>query len=183
MSIPMVDTADRREIDVDQLLSYAKFIAPTTVPPTFRKPLPEELQAQKHDAQDSADAQISNGIATPQEDANPAYIKSENIGRKAMEEREKAWLIPQNLPFEPWPNQAVMAGGALAKIQKMVEAGVDPAGVLTAEEQAEVDRKREEQKEVERKRQEETERRHREEFGDYTRKKAENAVPFNPDDL
>ena len=48
-------------------------------------------------------------------------------------------IIPQNLTFDPWPSEFHMKSGALAQIQALIEAGKDPASVLSPEEQAEVD--------------------------------------------
>jgi hypothetical protein len=136
---------------------------------------------------------MSNGMATPpQGDSqeangtadNPAYVKSENVGIKAMEEKDKAWLVPADLPFEPWPNHDVIMRGALAEIQKMVESGVDPASVLSPEEQAEADRRKGEEEERERKEEEERARRRKEAFEGYGRRQTlAEEVPFNPDDL
>lgn len=134
---------------------------------------------------------MSNGMATPpQGDSqesnpdNPAYVKSENVGIKAMEEKDKAWLVPADLPFEPWPNHDVIMRGALAGIQKMIESGVDPESVLSPEQQAKADRLKGEEEERERKAEEERAKRRREAFEGYGRRQTvQEEVPFNPDDL
>lgn len=101
-----------------------------------------------------------------------------------LEARDKAWLMPTNLPFDPWPSGEVMKAGALGRIQKMLEDGVDPAGVLSAEEQAVVDQKRREEEERQRAEEEERQRRAREEFGYGGRRgTVVEETPFNPDDL
>lgn len=134
---------------------------------------------------------MSNGMATPpqgdsQENApdNPAFVKSENVGIKAMEEQDKAWLLPADLPFEPWPNHDVIMRGALAGIQKMIENGVDPASVLSPEQQAEADRLKAEEEEREQKAEEDRAKKRREAFEGYGRRQTvQEEVPFNPDDL
>ena len=130
-SIPSIDTsADRREVDVNELLSYAKYIAPTTVPPTYRKPVKDDSQSQSKATEPQDTTQIANGLSTPPQttadDVNPAFIKSENIGLQSMEERDKAWLLPDPDVFQPWPTQDVMNSGALGDIQRMLERGEDP---------------------------------------------------------
>ncbi|CZT14178.1 uncharacterized protein RCC_00152 [Ramularia collo-cygni] len=188
-AIPSTDTTEpRREVKVDELLAYAKFIARTTVPPTFRKPLPEDLRPKQANGHA---AQLANGMATPpQGDSqegtsdNPAYVKSGNVGIKAMGETDKAWLVPADLPFEPWPNHDVIMRGALAGIQKMIESGVDPASVLSPEQQAEAERLKGEEEERERKTEEDRAKRRREAFEGYGRRQTvQEDAPFNPDDL
>ncbi|EME42222.1 hypothetical protein DOTSEDRAFT_175145 [Dothistroma septosporum NZE10] len=187
-SIPISDTGElRREVRVDDLLAYAKFIAPTTVPPTLSKSfvaIPEEKK-------DSADAQTTNGIATPpqgfsQDVDNPAYVKSEGRekGIEQMAPADKEWLRPMNLEFDPWPNVDQMKRGALGRIQVMIEAGKDPASVLGAAEQAEVDRKKKEDADRQRLEEEERTRRNAQEWGySAPRRGTIVAEPFNPDDL
>ncbi|TKA73925.1 hypothetical protein B0A55_05050 [Friedmanniomyces simplex] len=164
-AIPSTDSSlSTRSVSVDELLSYARFISPTTVPPTFRK---QDVAVKPLSPKPDTDSQphISNGIATPppgtQDDTdpgNPPYIKASNIGTRALKEEEKAWLNPvANLPFVPWPEQPIIANGALGQIQLMLEQGKDPASVLSPAEKAEAeDRKRVEE---ERERAEEDERR------------------------
>lgn len=190
-AIPSADTTEpRREIKVDELLAYAKFIARTTVPPTLPKPLADDVRPKL--ANGDA-AQVSNGMATPPQgdsqeaDAdNPAYVKSANmnVGVKNMNEAEKTWLLPEKGQFEPWPNVDVMKRGALADIQKMIESGIDPASVLSPEQQAEADRLKDEEEERERKEEEERTKRRKEAFEGYGRRQTvQEEVPFNPDDL
>lgn len=167
-----------------ELLSYAKFVSPTTVPPTFRRQdvPPKALKAEP------TDAQITNGIATPppgaQETDNPSYVKSESIGVETLDPAHRAWLDPlANLPFEPWPSNNVIQQGALAEIQRMVESGRDPASVLSPEEQAEADRKRQEEEEKERLEEQERERRRMSMFDTGRRRTAlDTEDVFNPDD-
>ncbi|EMC95905.1 hypothetical protein BAUCODRAFT_43592, partial [Baudoinia panamericana UAMH 10762] len=125
-SIPTTDDAGtNHNVSVDELLEYARFISPTTVPPTFRRQ-DVALPAVKPDM----DAQMSNGISTPPavpaNDMSSPYIKSSALVDQAITETDKAWLNPvQGLPFEPWPSHAIIASGALADIQRMMEQGRD----------------------------------------------------------
>lgn len=188
MAIPSSATSEepRREVDVDELLAYAKFISRTTVPPTFRKQdLPLLLVAKS----DGAHAQISNGMATPphaaQDPESAPYVRSENVGTKAMNEGQKRMLDAQkDLPFEPWPSAQIMQSGALGTMQRMLESGQDPGSVLTAEEQAEADRKKKEDEEKEKKLQEERDRRRMSMFdtSGAMRKRPTTDV-FDPDDM
>lgn len=180
-SIPSDESSEpRREVKVDDLLSYAKFIAKTTVPPTQRK----------HAAlpQTKPDAQITNGIATPpqatpqQDGDNAVEVNNDSRGVKELGEQELAFIIPKNLTFDAWPSDVHMTNGALGQIQAMVEAGRDPASVLRPEEQAEVDRKKKEEEEKQRAEEEERQKRVAAEWG-YGRRQTVVDESFNPDDL
>ncbi|KAI5363795.1 putative mediator complex, subunit Med4 [Septoria linicola] len=195
-SIPTFDTAastPSAQVDIHELLTYAKFIAPTTVPPTYRKPLKDEhtQQSKAPDTTTDNTAQISNGLSTPQAedpDSNPAFIRSDNLSNlksAITEEKDLAWLVPNNDNFQPWPTQAVMNSGALGEIQRMVERGEDPALKLSKEEQAEADRKREAEEEERKRKRDEEERRAKEMFGAAAAGQRRGTVveAFNPDDL
>lgn len=196
-SIPAIDTsAHRREVDIADLLSYAKYIAPTTVPPTYRTPLKDDSHPPPKTVADSAASagdttQISNGLSTPppattveDSSSNPAFIKSENIGLTCMEERDRAWLLPDPEMFQPWPTQDVMNSGALGDVQRMLERGEDPATKLSKQEQAEADLRREAEEEALRLKKAEEERRAKEMFGGGSLQRRGTTVEaFNPDDL
>ena len=186
LAIPSSTTTEepRREVKADELLAYAKFISKTTVPPTFRKhdKLPLPIKS------DNAQAQITNGIATPplagQKLDGASYVRSENVGTKAMNEDQKRLLDPlQGLTFEPWPSHDIIQRGALGDIQRMIENGQDPASVLTAEEQAEFDRRKREGEELERKAQEEAERRRMSMFDTGAMRRRPTLDVFDPDDI
>ena len=184
LAIPSSTTIDesRREVKADELLAYAKFISKTTVPPTFRT---QDIPPMKSE---NAQAQITNGMATPpqatQEPENAAYVQSENVGMKAMNKEQKELIDPlKNLPFEPWPSAQIIQSGALGDIQRMIENGQDPSSVLTAEEQAEVDRKRKEDEERERKAQEEAESRRMSMFDTGAMRRRPTMDVFDPDDI
>lgn len=184
LAIPSTDTTSSdRQVSVDDVLSFAKFISPTTVPPTFRK----QDVPQKPIKSEPSDTQMVNGIATPagaNEPENAPYVKSESLAVKNLNEAEKVWLDPSSrLPFEPWPSHDVISVGALADIQKMIERGEDPASVLSAEEQAEADRKKKEDEEREKAEELERERRRMSMFDTARRRNTiDQGDVFNPDD-
>ena len=186
LAIPSSSTGEepRRGVNVDELLAYATFISKTTVPPTFRKHDLPLLPTKS----DNAQAQITNGMATPPQAAqNPEstpYVRSENVGTKAMNEEQRRLLDPlKGLPFEPWPSHDAMQRGALGNIQRMIENGQDPENVLTAEEQAEADRKKREEEERERQVQEEAERRRMSMFDTGALRRRATVEVINPDDF
>ncbi|KAK4497630.1 hypothetical protein PRZ48_010283 [Zasmidium cellare] len=180
-SIPSDESSEpRRDVKVDDLLSYAKFIAKTTVPPTQRKhAIPPQTKP---------DAPTTNGIATPpqatpqQDGENAVDTNNDSRGIKELGEKEREFIIPQNFTFDAWPSDVHMKNGALGQIQAMVEAGKDPASVLSPEEQAEVDRKKKEEEERQRVEEEERQKRVAAEWG-YGRRQTVVEEPFNPDDL
>lgn len=150
-AISSTNPPSERETTVDEILSFARFISPTTVPPTFRK----QDVALKSVKREPSDAQITNGIATPpsgaQDEEDAQAIRSENAGTRALKPEQAAWLDPlAGLPFEPWPSVDKIQAGALGDIQRMVEAGKDPASVLSPEEKIEADKRRAEEEEKER---------------------------------
>ncbi|KAF2211330.1 hypothetical protein CERZMDRAFT_18261, partial [Cercospora zeae-maydis SCOH1-5] len=179
-SIPAVDTKAKernQQFGIHELLTYAKFIAPTTVPPTYRKPLKDDAGRAPSKTPDPSStavaegagdttAQISNGLSTPQaEDQNTTVTQNEGavattVGHKSMEEGELAWLNPKidASAFQPWPNALVMSQGALADVQMMVERGEDPKLKLSKEEQAIEDLRRAREEEEAKARKEEEER-------------------------
>lgn len=150
-TIPSTSASSDRATTVDEILSYARFISPTTVPPTFRK---QDVQL-KPIKIEPADTHMANGVATPpggaQEEDNARDVKAKEVGAKTLRPEQAAWLDPlAGLPFEPWPSVDKIQAGALGEIQKMVEAGRDPASVLSPAEQAEADKRRAEEEERER---------------------------------
>jgi hypothetical protein len=177
-------TNSRREVEVNELLRYAKFISKTTVPPTFRKPIPEVKLPRTSEEQ--AQAQITNGMATPppgaQDSENTPYARSEIVGKDALPQESQNWLESfNNLPFEPWPSHGIIQQGALADIQRIIEDGRDPANILTPEERAEAARRKAESDEQDRLEQEERNRR-RMSIGMGQAPRARPEI-FNPDDM
>ncbi|KAK3669333.1 hypothetical protein LTR78_010795 [Recurvomyces mirabilis] len=185
-SIPTIEsnTSSREDISVDDLLAYARYISPTTVPPTFRPRRDAHSYMKGVEEGKGEDGQMRNGVTTPpppppatatataQDHTNPEttatatattvtpHIKESTISLQTLTDPEKQWLNPTaTLDFTPWPSHILIGNGALGSIQKMVESGKDPASVLSAEEQAEVDKVRKEEEEKERKEEEERARR------------------------
>lgn len=175
------DAEERRQVSVDELLSYAKLIARTTVPPTYRKPIPAPTPAKD----ESKDAQITNGIATPPQGMSQDMEVGVSAGRavKELPESRIQWIIPPDDSFVPWPQGEMLRRGVLGKIQKMLEDKIDPESVLSPEEQAEADRRKREVEERERLEEEERQKKAREEWGGYNRRQTVVDEPFNPDDL
>ena len=178
-----------REVSVDELLSYAKFISKTTVPPTFRRPIPADIlsQAQGANAEAANMTQITNGMATPAQNGDAAMEQpAENRAVATLSADTKAMLDPlSQLPFVPWPSQDVIRMGALAEIQGILEDGRDPSTVLSAEEQEAEDKRKAEEEERLRQEQEERDRRRRESWA--ARGGGGRAAPtedvFDPDEL
>ncbi|KAK5707124.1 hypothetical protein LTR17_020996 [Elasticomyces elasticus] len=176
-----------REVGVDELLSYARYISPTTVPPTFRRRTPPALKPR-------LDTGTTNGggVGTPPPhaaqdngagDGDTDAIKRTNPATNDLNPAHAAWLSP-SLPFAPWPEQYVITGGALGRIQIMLEQGKDPGAVLSPAEQKEADEVKRVQVERERVEEEERVRRGRGMFDTVGRKREreemENDV-FDPD--
>ncbi|KAK4893765.1 hypothetical protein LTR27_008013 [Elasticomyces elasticus] len=144
-----------REVRVEELLGYARFIGGTTVPPTFRR------TALKGKAE--MNGANGEGLATPPlavqdsgaGDGEMDAIKRTNAATNDLNPAHAAWLSP-DMPFAPWPEQWVITGGALGRIQIMLEQGKDPGAVLSPAEQAEADERK--RVEMERERVEEGER-------------------------
>lgn len=181
LSIPSSSTSEepRRKVEVDELLAYAKFISKTTVPSTFSKRDAHSLPVKSEET----NAQITNGIATPpmaaQEDAH-----MENTGVKAEDTKAKQLgNSAEASQFVAWPSQEVIQRGALADVQRMIDAGRDPAAMLTAEEQAEVDRIHQEEEQRAKALQEEAERRRMSMFDTSAIRRSTMADVFDPDNL
>ncbi|KAI5209949.1 hypothetical protein E4T39_00562 [Aureobasidium subglaciale] len=160
--------ANTRQVGVEELLSYAKFISKTTVPPTFRRHISTELPSRPQpSAVDAPTTQITNGMATPAQNGDNNTATSEQTDQtenRAVAEA-KAMLEPlSQLDWVPWPSQQVILMGALATVQGMLEDGIDPTTVLSAEEQEAADKKRAEEEARLEAEQEERERRRREEW-------------------
>ena len=179
-------TEDRlRDIRVDELLSYAKFISKTTVPPTPRKQdAAASIRAEEKAESNGTTTSLQTNGHMHEQNGGPEDVKGPD-GAKTADDAAKADLnaAPQ-LPFVPWPPHEVIRQGALGAIQVMVEQGQDPASILTAEEQAEVDRLKKEEEERELEVQAEAERRRMNLFDTgVMRRRATGNDVFNPDDL
>ncbi|KAF2157869.1 hypothetical protein K461DRAFT_290142 [Myriangium duriaei CBS 260.36] len=166
-SIPTTTTdssSHARPVKVSALLSYAKFISKTTVPPTRRD------QPATAPAEPTTDAAVPSIVKT--EPPTPAAVSSAGPtpgpAADGAQEKEKTQseamrkVLPPEVKgqFIPWPGHEVIRAGGLAAVQAMVEAGRDPATVTkSAEEEAaareeeERQRAREEEERLERERQ------------------------------
>ncbi|PSK56742.1 Mediator of RNA polymerase II transcription subunit 4 [Elsinoe australis] len=152
-----------RPVRVDELLSYAKFISKTTVPPTRTPAAPTTTQAPTDEAS-SAPAPLPNGLpqpniktepATPLPDASsqpgtaplssattPGATQSTSDPAAPPQQQSEAMrkVLPPEIKgeFIPWPSHEVIKNGGLGRVQGMVERGEDPGlVVLSAEEEAE----------------------------------------------
>ena len=180
------DTADpRREVSVDELLRYAKFIS-KTAPTVPRKPV---LEAKPPSLPpEGGQAHITNGIATPppgaQDDSDPTSTRAEIVGLNAVPQTGQMYVAPPpevgNMGFEPWPSHGQVQLSALADIQKMVEAGRDPGSVLTPEQREAAEKARKE--EEERGRLEEEEKRQKQRASGHGGN-TQNSETFDVDDL
>lgn len=176
---PHVDQPDMPEIPVDEILSYAQFISKTSVPPTLHEPIPEVSLASKQ-----ADKSTTINGTSGMKIEDTANAKKENIALQAVDEQTKRNLDPlKDVPFEPWPAYAVIQQGALAEIQKLVDAGKDPAGILTAQDQAEADRLRQEEEEQERLEDQRREMRRMSTFPSAGHRSAAHNDVFDPDEV
>ncbi|KAI9804186.1 MAG: hypothetical protein M1825_001588 [Sarcosagium campestre] len=105
-------------IPYQTLLSYAAHISKFTTIPAGLKPPPEV-------------AEQANGT-TPSAKQNEDVSGVLPAGQ--LREEESKWLdATANLPYVPWPAEDMIRRGALAQVQSMREAGVDPAGVKSLE--------------------------------------------------
>ncbi|KAG9523053.1 hypothetical protein KCV07_g2765, partial [Aureobasidium melanogenum] len=192
LDIPSSQPApNTRQVGVEELLSYAKFISKTTVPPTFRGHISTELLSQPQPAiTDAPTTQITNGMATPAQNGDNTNTtdqsaQPENRAVATLSAETKAMLDPlSQLPFVPWPSQEVIRMGALAAIQGMLEDGTDPTTVLSAEEQEAAEKRRAEEEERLQAEQEERERRRREDWAARGGNRAAMTEDvFDPDEL
>lgn len=179
-------------VQVDELLSYAKFISKTTVPPTFRPNdiLPTQATDAKNADTPAPMTQITNGIATPaaagheEESAVQAQAPgADGKGTSVLDPRTKEELENiSRVGFDPWPSQDLMNNGALGQIELMLEDGKDPNTVLSQEEQEAEDRRKEEEAQRLREEEEDRDKRRREMFamGGGRRQAADDE--FDPDE-
>jgi len=167
---------------VEELLEYARFISKTTVPPTFRtKKVLDAPEVKAENGEGGAMNGAGTGSAHTQGVGTQQTGATADVDMKDSASALKLPLVDSN--FLPWPSQEIIQQGALAHIQRMAEAGQDPASVLTAEEQAVADRERKDVEERERLKQEEAERRRMSLFDGSVRRRGTVDDVFNPDDL
>jgi hypothetical protein len=118
-------------VPFDELLQYAKNIAQSTVPPTYRETLPERQP--EDDA--SSSAVPSNAVGTPaqQPGQEPAQDAAEGQAKEgeeqAITEEEAEWLKKlkaNGYAWFPWPDEDKIRRGNLMQIQYMLDRGRDP---------------------------------------------------------
>lgn len=188
LSIPAKQgAAPAREVPVEELLSYAKFISKTTVPPTFRGHIPKHILSDRPSTEE-AQTQITNGMATPAangQDGPSDQQSPEGIAMATLSQDTKDMLDPlSKLPFVPWPSQDIIRMGALAEIQGMLEDGKDPTNVLSKEELAAQEQRRLEEEERLRLEEDERERKRMESYAARAPGVQQAAEPvFDPDEL
>ena len=98
---------DRRDVEVAQLLDFAKHISQFNAPPTFK----------------SATVQLPREGEAIAEDGDGAM---EGIGLAALVEEEKRWLDPwTGVQMTPWPSEEVIRSSALSRMQAGETFGVE----------------------------------------------------------
>lgn len=111
----------------NELLQYAKNIAQSTVPPTYREEPPEKQDAAhaKEPDDGTSSAVPSNPLGTPAH-TNEGESESKD---KAITEEEAEWLQKlknSNLSWFPWPDEDKIRRGNLMQIQNVLDRGRDP---------------------------------------------------------
>jgi hypothetical protein len=109
------------------LLTYAKNIAPFTIPPTYRpKPAPIASDSEPK-------PQEGHGNGSGDEPPPAPTLEEENVARlKTLTPEQAGWIAAlSNLPFQPWPGEGEMANaqGALHILNTLVVNGNDPTDV------------------------------------------------------
>ena len=116
-----------------EVLAYAKKISKFTVPPTFRvaPPPPQEQSSPKQ--KDEEQRGENNGVvepssATTDKEVDDGKGAGEGIAIASLPAEESQRMnLTATFSFVPWPTEDTIRRGALARIQGMVEAGLDPA--------------------------------------------------------
>ena len=127
-----------RPVPLDELVQYAKNIAQSTVPPTYREEFPDQLETeQTKDVEDGAPSAASfNAAGTPahQHTQDVAVGAANETGADGedmtISEEEAAWLQKlknSNLSWFPWPDEDKIRRGNLMQIQNVLDRGRDPA--------------------------------------------------------
>lgn len=127
-----------RSVPFDELLQYAKNIAQSTVPPTYRETLPEKHSDEtiKGIEDGASSAAPSNAVGTPAQ--QPTQAAGQDIAQgtdkegeeKAITEEEAEWLKKlkaSGFAWYPWPDEDKIRRGNLMQIQNVLDRGRDPA--------------------------------------------------------
>ncbi|KAF2753640.1 hypothetical protein EJ05DRAFT_166672 [Pseudovirgaria hyperparasitica] len=151
-----------RDVPFDELLSYAKFISKTTRPPTVRNaaaaaaaaPEPTTTTTTTTTAITTDDPPngTTQSPTLPQDDQqptqtttllDPTHDPTLPTNQKGLSQEMRDVLASMAAaPWEPWPSNDRIRSGNLFAIQRMLDSGLDPWQVLSAEEQAVADRAR-----------------------------------------
>lgn len=129
---------DVRPVPFDELLQYAKNIAQSTVPPTYREALPDtQADDRPKGTEDGASSAVaSNAAGTPAQqpaqeaphDAAEGHAK--DTKEQAITEEEAEWLKKlkaSGFAWFPWPDEEKIRRGNLMQIQHVLDRGRDPA--------------------------------------------------------
>ncbi|KAK0391411.1 hypothetical protein NLU13_0911 [Sarocladium strictum] len=168
-------------IAYDELLSYARRISKTTLPPssTINSLPPQPASGEQTPATDSQpQSALTPNAPTPSQTQSPAVVNGASQASSAQPTQQTTTLttLPEHFNqflnplsgqvFFPWPTEDKIRGGALASNQMLLEQGIDPKGYdPAAEEQRKMkeEEERKEREEREKKEREEAERRRNEE--------------------
>jgi len=158
----------------DELLSYARRISKTTMPPAGTSTTSPEIQTPADMATPSASAAPTpsqplspavNGTGTPlptQQTAVGTTQQSAVTTNTSLPDVVSQYLNPlSGQLFFPWPLEDKIRNGALASNQILAEKGIDPRGYDPAEEEERQRKAEEEQKEREEQEKRELEERER----------------------
>ncbi|KAI1815847.1 vitamin-D-receptor interacting mediator subunit 4-domain-containing protein [Poronia punctata] len=178
------------EIRYDELLSYARRISKTTIPPVGAlnaiAPVaesPPQIKGETSAPETAATtpaggtpngAQSAGGpVATPQSQtgvsqsqpsagANGSFESSQQTTHTELPEPLATFLNPHSAyTFVPWPNEEQVRGGAIASLAYLSEQGIEAEGYDPEEERARREREEEERKQAEERERAEREERER----------------------
>ncbi|KAI1334436.1 hypothetical protein F5Y15DRAFT_289552 [Xylariaceae sp. FL0016] len=163
------------DIKYDELLSYARRISKTTMPPVGSiQSIPTESQPKGEnggtDTAATTPGGTPNGLQPPSAAATPANMNGLQQSFEASQQSTTSTniILPEHLTatlnpntgleFVPWPSEEQVRRGAIASLSYIAEQGINPENYDPEEEKA-----RKEREEGERREQEERERLEREE--------------------
>ncbi|KAK5633482.1 hypothetical protein RRF57_009196 [Xylaria bambusicola] len=163
------------EIRYDELLSYARRISKTTMPPVgavnaISAAINEAKGGEASSAPDTAATTPAGGTpngATPQAQQSLPVAANGGASSTDLPEQLAIYLNPHSTyTFVPWPSEEQVRHGAIASLAYMAEQGIEAEGYDPEAEKARKEREEQERKEAEereRAEREERERRMREE--------------------
>ncbi|KAG5928416.1 hypothetical protein E4U42_000712 [Claviceps africana] len=161
-------SAPNYPIAYEELLSYARRISKTTLPPAatvegasmtleIRTQKQTQAEAQTPNLESQAQSILTPSAPTPSQPQSPAMNGTPNVGpdqpaqqtamgtNTSLPEGMSQYLNPlSGQLFFPWPLENSIRSGALASYQMLLEQGIDPTGYDPATEE---ERKRKEEEE------------------------------------